>query len=122
MQARNKDEFKPVSMQTIYVFGYDCFHPRGGFQDFKGRFETVGEAKAFIAVESAKTSGIIGSWEDLEILEITEQEIRIIAAGKSVSEYLQEGKPQEQEADQGEDQEGVKRRAWLENHIKRVST
>jgi hypothetical protein len=75
-------------VKTIYVFGYDLYHPRGGVRDLKGRFDTLEAAHDYLVAESAKKGGIVAGWEELEVLEITEKEVRIITTGKTVGEYL----------------------------------
>ncbi len=115
MLANTKDEPRQKLVKTIYVFGYDLYYPRGGIRDLKGRFGTLAAAHDFLVAESAKKGGIVAGWEELEVLKITEQDIKIITTGKTVGEYLR-WQSEEEEASQDKDEEAIKRREWLEEY------
>lgn len=41
-------------MKKFMLFGHDAYYPSGGWGDFKGDFDTVAEARAYIDAQDYK--------------------------------------------------------------------
>lgn len=68
---------------------YDRYHAQGGFRDFVGRFESIPAIKDYLREEAGKRGALVSSWQEIQIVQITEEGIRTIEPGMvSVDEYL----------------------------------
>ncbi len=78
-----------MTVKTLYVFAYDRYHAQGGFRDFIGRFASVREIKDYLREEAGKPGSMVSNWQEIQIVQITEEAIRTIEPGiVSVDAYL----------------------------------
>lgn len=75
-------------MKTIFVFVYDGAKPNGGFGDFCGRFSQLSEVQDFLRNEIRKKDGLFTGWEELQLMEVREKEIKILFVGECILSYL----------------------------------
>ncbi|HEY8365709.1 MAG TPA: hypothetical protein VIL57_01050 [Bacteroidia bacterium] len=75
-------------MKPYFVFSFEKGKAYGGFGDFVGRFRSIDEVHKFLMSEIRKEDGLINGWEELQITEVTRDNIRIIFAGDCVLSYL----------------------------------
>jgi hypothetical protein len=107
-------------MEKIFVFAYDEFHANGGFKDFVGRFETIEHAKTYFAHNPQAKKKLLGC--ELQIIEISEKELKLIALDFEAVEMLElweksEIEQYKAEFDPETDQTSQKNRLWLENRL-----
>jgi hypothetical protein len=90
-------------VKTLYVFAYDRYHAQGGFRDFIGRFASLREIKDYLREENGKRGSLVSSWQEIQIVQITEETIQVIEPGIVSVEQNLAGHEEAQEQEDAKD-------------------
>ena len=110
-----------------YLFTYDNYHAHGGFRDFAGKFDSMLQfynyLKAGVKINGNEINKDIATWDDFQIIEITDNGINVIISDIYIDDYIENANPVDgtYEYPKREGNENKDNRKWLVKKLNRAN-